>query len=72
MEDHSRNDCPAKIPHALLTCPDKTVLTPHLGSAVGAVRREIEQAAANNIIDVLRGIRPRDAINEPLWPKAFS
>ncbi len=42
-----------------------TLLTPHLGSAVHAVRSAIEHRAADNIIAVLQGGEPADAINRP-------
>jgi hypothetical protein len=42
-----------------------TLFTPHLGSAVHEVRIAIEQRAADNIIAVLQGHVPADAINRP-------
>jgi phosphonate dehydrogenase len=63
MEDLSRADRPREIPRALLNFPDRTVFTPHLGSAVVDVRKDIERQAALNIIDVLQGRRPRNAVN---------
>ena len=62
LEDWARADRPREIAAGLLACP-KTLFTPHLGSAVGEVRRAIEQAAAANILDALNGRVPRDAIN---------
>lgn len=47
----------------LLAHPN-TVFTPHLGSAVGAVRLAIEHRAADNIIAVLKGETPPDAMNQ--------
>lgn len=44
---------------------DNTMFTPHIGSAVHAVRIAIEQSAADNIIAVLQGKSPPDAINMP-------
>jgi phosphonate dehydrogenase len=41
------------------------VLTPHLGSAVVDIRRDIERAAAESIVDVLAGRVPRNALNKP-------
>jgi phosphonate dehydrogenase len=66
MEDLSRADRPREIPEMLLRFADRTVFTPHLGSAVDAIRREIGLAAARNIVDVLEGRPPRDGINRPL------
>lgn len=44
---------------------DNTIFTPHIGSAVKSVRVAIEQSAADNIIAVLQGRAPPDAVN---WP----
>lgn len=44
----------------------RTVLTPHLGSAVAEVRRAIEAAAARNLLETLAGREPPDAVNRPL------
>jgi phosphonate dehydrogenase len=65
MEDWARGDRPREISPRLLRLRDRTLFTPHLGSAVVAARREIEQAAANNILQALRGERPAGAINNP-------
>jgi phosphonate dehydrogenase len=66
MEDLSRPDRPPSVPPALLRMRDRTVFTPHLGSAVDGARRDIALAAARNIVDALSGLRPRDAVNEPV------
>jgi phosphonate dehydrogenase len=42
-----------------------TLFTPHLGSAVRKTRLAIEHRAADNIIAVLGGHAPPDAINQP-------
>ena len=42
-----------------------TFFTPHLGSAVDEVRRAIAVKAAENVLDVVCGRRPRSAINQP-------
>lgn len=65
MEDWARHDRPREISPRLLRLTDRTLFTPHLGSAVASARREIERAAANNILQALRGERPSDAINNP-------
>jgi phosphonate dehydrogenase len=62
MEDLSLPDCPRSIPAGLLAS-ERTLFTPHLGSAVGPVRLAIEQEAAANILDALAGKRPRGALN---------
>ena len=65
MEDWARPDRPAGIPQALLANPGQTLFTPHLGSAVDEVRREIALEAAHNLLQGLGGERPRGAINQP-------
>ena len=64
FEDRALVDRPAGIDPRLLAHPN-TVFTPHLGSAVVQVRREIEGRAAANILDVIAGRPPRDAVNRP-------
>ena len=66
MEDWARADRLSRIPQKLLDLSDRTFFTPHLGSAVEAARREIAMEAARNIVDALRGKRPRAAINDPI------
>jgi len=67
MEDWARADRPREVSPRLLES-DRTLFTPHLGSAVASVRKEIERAAASNILQALRGERPPGAINDPLRP----
>ena len=67
MEDWSRADRPRTVTAGLLGS-DKTVLTPHLGSAVTAVRQAIELSAAESIIAVIRGERPQSAVNQDCAP----
>ncbi len=67
MEDWARADRPRLIDPTLLAHPN-TLFTPHIGSAVRAVRLEIERCAAQNIIRVLAGARPINAANR--LPKA--
>jgi phosphonate dehydrogenase len=64
MEDWARDDRPGHIETQLLQSSDRTVLTPHLGSAVDSVRQQIEMEAAINIVDYLQGRTPRGRINE--------
>lgn len=64
MEDWGLAQRPQAIPPRLLAHAN-TVFTPHLGSAVREVRIAIEQRAADNIIAVLAGRAPPDAINVP-------
>jgi phosphonate dehydrogenase len=65
MEDWARPDRPQEIPRALLKNTGQTLFTPHLGSAVDEVRRDIALEAAGNLLQVLRGGKPRGAINRP-------
>lgn len=62
FEDWSERDRPRDIPAELLA-HDRTVFTPHLGSAVRDVRRQIELAAARSVLDVREGRRPPTAAN---------
>ncbi len=64
MEDWLLPDRPRDIAPALLGHP-ATLFTPHLGSAVVRARQQIEDCAADNIIDCLQGRTPRDAIYGP-------
>ena len=65
MEDQSRAIRPKQIEPDLISAAERTVLTPHLGSAVDAVRLAIEIEAANNILALLRGEPPPGAVNRP-------
>ena len=67
MEDWARADRPAGIEPRLLSHP-RTLFTPHLGSAVDRVRREIGLEAAADIVAALCGRAPRHAINRPRLP----
>jgi phosphonate dehydrogenase len=64
MEDWALVDHPVTVHPALLVDRDHTLFTPHLGTAVDSVRLEIELAAAQSILQALRGERPEGAINE--------
>lgn len=64
-EDWAREDRPASIEPRLAAEGARTVLTPHIGSAVADVRREIELSAARNILAALSGQVPPDAVNAP-------
>ncbi|RBP30007.1 phosphonate dehydrogenase [Marinobacter pelagius] len=63
LEEWHRGDRPAHINPRLLSHP-RTFFTPHLGSAVDRVRREIALEAADNILQALRGEVPKGAIND--------
>jgi phosphonate dehydrogenase len=64
MEDWAREDHPVNVHPGLRDQSERTLLTPHLGTAVDSVRLEIELAAAQSILQALRGERPQGAINE--------
>ncbi|MFM9940481.1 MAG: phosphonate dehydrogenase [Hyphomicrobiaceae bacterium] len=71
-EDWARTDRPSVI-DARLTAPGApTVLTPHIGSAVVDVRRQIELSAAHSIIEALAGREPTGTVNKPGQPRACS
>ena len=64
MEDWAEAGRPDAIPARLLA-HDRTLFTPHLGSAVDEVRREMSLQAARQVRQVLAGQRPDHAVNEP-------
>ncbi|MDM9379663.1 phosphonate dehydrogenase [Chlorogloeopsis sp. ULAP01] len=66
MEDWHRSDRPSSIPQYLLENINQSFLTPHLGSAVDDLRRNIALEAAENILQVLQGKSPQGAINYPV------
>jgi len=70
MEDLALHDRPRGVLPRLLEMMDRTLLTPHLGSAVETVRRDIALAAARNVVAGLSGKRPPDAVNDPVWSAA--
>jgi phosphonate dehydrogenase len=64
MEDWALPGHPDRIPGRLLEHP-RTLFTPHLGSAVDSVRREMSIEASRQVRQVLSGQRPDHAVNEP-------
>lgn len=62
MEDWLLHDRPQQV-HPALLASAKTVLTPHLGSAVARVRLAIEHRAADNLLQVLAGQLPQDCLS---------
>lgn len=72
MEDLARHDRPRSIPRALLDNVAQTCFTPHLGSAAGRIRREIEMEAASSILQALNGEAPSGAVNHPRRRPVFS
>jgi len=65
MEDWARVDRPSGISGMLLK-EERTFFTPHLGSAVDAIRYKIAFEAGENIVQALNGEQPKGAINQPL------
>ncbi len=61
MEDWLLPDRPRSIDAGLLTS-ERTVLTPHIGSAVARVRLAIEHRAADNLMQALAGQVPQDVL----------
>jgi phosphonate dehydrogenase len=67
LEDWLIEDRRRSIPSALLADGERTLFTPHLGSAVVDVRRSMDCFAAESVVDVLvRGVPPRGAVNADL------
>ncbi len=64
LEDQSLAKRPLHIAAGLLERERRTVFTPHLGSATTDARRQIELAAAANLLAVLRGETPPGAVNQ--------
>ena len=64
MEDWLLPGRPAAIPSRLLRHAN-TLFTPHLGSAVDDVRRQMSLQAARQVRQVLEGKRPDNAVNRP-------
>jgi phosphonate dehydrogenase len=61
-EDWARDDRPRDIHPSLLAKGVRTVLTPHLGSAVDDVRRRIAAAACDSVIDHFEGRIPKGTV----------
>jgi phosphonate dehydrogenase len=64
MEDWALPGHPVQIPPGLLSHP-RTLFTPHLGSAVDSVRRDMSLTAARQVEQALTGQRPDHAVNDP-------
>ncbi|WP_291864793.1 NAD(P)-dependent oxidoreductase [Bradyrhizobium sp.] len=71
-EDWAQPDRAASI-DARLTAPGaRTVLTPHIGSAVTSARRQIELSAATSILDALAGRVPAGLIDPSTRKNRYS
>lgn len=62
FEDWARSDRPSAINSELLQQTNRTVFSPHLGSAVRDVRLAIELQAAQNVLDFFSGKEPRGIV----------
>lgn len=65
FEDWARPDRAREVPPEFLRATKRTVLTPHLGSAVTDVRKRIELAAARSVLQALASEIPGGAVNRP-------
>lgn len=65
FEDWARSDRPLGIHSGLMQAVNKTVLTPHLGSAVDDIRLAIALEAAESVLAFFRGEPPHGALNFP-------
>lgn len=65
FEDHSRPDRPSGPHPDLIGLANRTLFTPHLGSAVASARLAIEERAASAILQALAGDVPEGAVNNP-------
>lgn len=66
LEEWARPDRPKNISPRLLADSERTLFTPHIGSAVDSVRLAIEMEAATNILQALAGEDPQGAVNHPV------
>ena len=65
LEDHQYADRPGGIDARLLDARERTLFTPHLGTAVYADRVELALVQATCVLQALRGERPGGAVNAP-------
>jgi phosphonate dehydrogenase len=65
FEDWALDDRLRSIPEDLLLDEERTFFSPHIGSAVDTVRRDIAMEAARNIIEAVSGRSPTGAVNSP-------
>ncbi|TWT12631.1 phosphonate dehydrogenase [Reyranella sp. CPCC 100927] len=72
MEDWALADRPKDIAERLRGATERTVFTPHLGSAVDEIRRDIALQAAASVLECLKGDKPSGAVNRPSDPGSAS
>jgi phosphonate dehydrogenase len=63
MEDSRFPDRPEYVNQTLIELSDRTLFTPHLGTAVLEFRMEIIRLQALNVLQALRGEKPVGAVN---------
>ena len=63
FEDWRRAGRPRTVPARLLAARHNTLFTPHLGSAVESVRRDIAMSAARSVVQFLAGETPDGLVN---------
>jgi len=66
LEEWARPDRPTNISVRLLADSERTLFTPHIGSAVDSVRLAIEMEATTNILQALAGQEPQGAVNRTI------
>ena len=67
LEDYSRTEGPQVMTKDLVEEMDRTVLTPHLGSAVIGTRHAIAHSAAVSLLQALQDQIPANAVNQPIF-----
>ncbi len=72
MEDMRFPQRPDCINQDLIRLSDRTIFTPHLGTAIPEVRREIIKIQALNVLQALRGEKPAGAINRVHPPRPLA
>jgi len=63
MEDRQYSNRPLQVTVGIVNQADQTLLTPHISTAVKDIRMEIAAYQASNVIEALKGQKPRGAIN---------
>lgn len=73
MEDKQYSPRPLQVTSGLIDQPERTVLTPHISTAVKDSRIEVAMYQAQNVLQALKGQRPAGAVNDiPLQPAIIS
>jgi phosphonate dehydrogenase len=62
-EERMTTNAPRGIAPALLNERERTVFTPHIGTAVASVREALAIVQAENVLAVFRGEKPPNAVN---------